>query len=86
MRAPGFWLYGAWIDTSMRYRSQALGAFWMVSGTLAFVLLLGTLYSQVLKADSEIYYAHIAAGYVLWILHPAVAAAEHAALQEKSSA
>ena len=67
LRAPGFWLYGAWIDTSVRYRSQALGAFWMVSGTLAFVLLLGTLYSQVLKADSETYYAHIAAGYVLWI-------------------
>jgi homopolymeric O-antigen transport system permease protein len=66
-KAPGFWLYGARIDTSVRYRSQALGAFWMVSGTLAFVLLLGTLYSQVLRADSEIYYAHIATGYVLWI-------------------
>jgi homopolymeric O-antigen transport system permease protein len=66
-KAPGFWLYGAWIDTSLRYRSQALGAFWMVAGTLAFVVLLGTLYSRVLNADSEIYYAHIATGYVLWI-------------------
>ena len=64
--APGFWLYGARIDTSIRYRSQALGALWMVIGTLAFVLLLGTLYSQVLRVNSELYFAHIAAGYVLW--------------------
>jgi len=69
-KAPGFWLYGAWIDTSLRHRSQALGAFWMVFGTLAFVVLLGTLYSRVLLrpgADSQIYYAHIATGFVLWI-------------------
>ncbi len=69
-KAPGFWLYGAWIDTSLRHRSQALGAFWMVAGTLAFVLMLGTLYSQVLLrpgSDTKIYYAHIAVGFVLWI-------------------
>ena len=66
-KAPGFWLYGAWIDTSLRYRSQAMGAFWMVAGTLGFVLMLGTLYSRVLRADSEFYYAHIATGFVLWI-------------------
>ena len=65
-KAPGFWLYGAWIDTNLRYRSQALGAFWMVAGTFAFVLILGTLYSRILKSDSEIYYAHIATGFVLW--------------------
>ena len=67
LKAPGFWLYGAWIDTNLRYRSQALGAFWMVSGTLAFVVILGTLYSRVLQTDSEIYYAHLATGFVLWI-------------------
>jgi len=66
-KAPGFWLYGAWIDTNLRYRSQALGAFWMVSGTLAFVVLLGTLYSQVLRVDSNLYYAHIATGYSFWL-------------------
>jgi len=66
-KAPGFWLYGSWIDTSIRHRSHALGAFWMVSGTLFFVLLLGTLYSQVLRhTNNELYYAHIATAYVLW--------------------
>jgi homopolymeric O-antigen transport system permease protein len=65
-KAPGFWLYGAWIDTTVSYRSQALGAFWMVAGTVASVVLLGALYSRVLKHNSEIYYAHIGTGYVLW--------------------
>jgi len=66
-KAPGFWLYGAWIDTSLRYRSQALGAFWMVAGTLLFVVMLGTLYSQVLRSNSQTYYAHLATGFVLWL-------------------
>lgn len=67
-RAPGFWLYGARIDVSLRFRSQALGALWMVAGTLAFVIILGTIYSQVLvKSDGELYYAHLAAGFVLWL-------------------
>ena len=66
-KAPGFWLYGAWIDTSLRYRSQALGAFWMVVGTLAFVVILGTLYSRVLRSNSETYMAHIATGFVLFM-------------------
>ena len=67
LRTPGFWLYGAWIQTSVRYRSQALGAFWMVAGTVAFVTLLGTLYSQILGGDNPYYFGHLAAGYVFWI-------------------
>jgi homopolymeric O-antigen transport system permease protein len=67
LRAPGFWLYGAWMDASLRYRSQALGAFWMVAGTLVFVLLLGTLFSQVLNNQDQSYYAHLATGYVFFI-------------------
>jgi len=66
-RAPGFWLYGAWMDASLRHRSQALGAFWMVAGTLVFVLLLGTLYSQALNNQNQTYYAHLATGYVFFI-------------------
>jgi ABC-type polysaccharide/polyol phosphate export permease len=67
LRTPGFWLYGAWIDTSLRYRSQALGPMWMIAGTLVFVLVLGTLYSQVFSTQNPLYYAHLATGYVCWI-------------------
>lgn len=66
-RAPGFWLYGAWIDTSLEYRAQALGAFWGVAGTLLFVVLLGTLYSHVLPNRHQSFYVHLATGYVLWV-------------------
>lgn len=64
---PGFWAYGAWLDVSLRYRSQALGAFWIIAGTLVFVVALGTLYSQVLSEGSDLYFGHLACGYVLWI-------------------
>ena len=67
LRAPGFWLYGAWMDTSLRHREQALGALWSVAGTLIIVVFLGTLYSVLLNNTSPIYYAHLASGYVLWI-------------------
>lgn len=66
LRAPGFWLFGAWIDTSLRFRSRALGALWMVAGTLSFVVFVGTLYAQVLDTDGSIYYAYLATGFVFW--------------------
>lgn len=66
LRAPGYWLYGAWIDTNIRYRSQALGVLWSVLGTLVFVVMLGTLYSAVLNNREPTFYAHLATGYVLW--------------------
>ncbi len=65
-KSPGFWVYGAWIDTSLRYRAHALGAIWMVAGTLVFVLVLGTLYSRVLNTNNPHYYAHLATGFVCW--------------------
>lgn len=67
-RAPGYWVYGAWLDISLRYRSHALGAFWMIAGTLVFVGVLGSLYSRVLAEGANYYFGHIACGYVFWIL------------------
>lgn len=68
LKAPGFWLYGAWLDESLRHRSQVLGAFWGVAGTLLLVVLLGTLYSQILNTrGGASYYAHLATGYVSFI-------------------
>jgi ABC-2 type transport system permease protein len=64
--APGFWLYGAWIDTSLQYRSQVLGAFWMVAGTLVFVIFVGSLFSNVLEREDSTYFTYLASGYVLF--------------------
>jgi len=66
MRVPGFWAYGAWMDTVLRYRAHALGPVWMISGTIVFVLVLGTLYSRVLGASGHRYLPHLAAGIVIW--------------------
>ncbi|HXG78770.1 MAG TPA: ABC transporter permease [Methyloceanibacter sp.] len=66
LRVPGFWAYGAWMDTVLRYRTHALGPVWMVSGTVVFVLVLGTLYSRVLGAEGQRYLPHLAAGIVVW--------------------
>lgn len=66
LRAPGFWLYGAWIDVSVRHRGQALGALWNVASTALFVGLIGTLFSHVMDGGHT-YIAHLATGYVFFM-------------------
>ena len=66
LRLPGFWLYGAWIDVSVRQRGQALGAFWNVGSTALFVLMIGTLFSRVMDGGST-YFAHLATGFVFFM-------------------
>lgn len=66
LRAPGLWLYGAWIDVSVRHRGQALGALWNVASTALFVGLIGTLFSSVMDGGPT-YFAHLAAGYVFFM-------------------
>ena len=66
LRAPGFWLYGAWIDVTIRHRGQALGALWNVASTAVFVLLIGTLFSRVMNGGPT-YFAHLATGYVFFM-------------------
>jgi ABC-type polysaccharide/polyol phosphate export permease len=65
LRAPGFWLYGAWIDVSVRHRGQALGALWSVASTALFVGMIGTLFSHVMDGGST-YFAHLATGFVFF--------------------
>lgn len=66
LRAPGLWLYGAWIDVSVRHRGQALGALWNVASTALFVGLIGTLFSSVMDGGPT-YFAHLATGYVFFM-------------------
>jgi len=64
--APGFWIYGAWMDTVLRYRTQLLGPFWMIAGPLIIVLVLGNLYAGILGTQDHRYLAHLAIGIVIW--------------------
>lgn len=65
-RSPGFWLYGAWIDVSVRHRGQALGGVWNVATTALFVGMIGTLFSRVMDGGNT-YMAHLACGYVFFV-------------------
>jgi ABC-type polysaccharide/polyol phosphate export permease len=62
-----FWLYGAWLDLVLRYRSTFLGPLWVTATTGMFVLMVGTLYGQVLmRAHTADYFVHLAIGFVAW--------------------
>jgi ABC-type polysaccharide/polyol phosphate export permease len=68
-RAYGFWLYSAWLEVLLNYRSTVLGPLWIVVGTGVFVFSVGTLYNRVVLAgSSNVYLAHLAVGITLWFL------------------
>jgi ABC-type polysaccharide/polyol phosphate export permease len=66
-RSSGYWLYSAWIDILLGYRSAVLGPLWIMLGTGVFVFVVGNLYGRVFIAgDSNIYIAYLAVGLVVW--------------------
>jgi ABC-type polysaccharide/polyol phosphate export permease len=68
-KAYGFWLYSAWLEVLLNYRSTVLGPLWIVVGTGVFVFIVGTLYNHVVLAGgSNVYLAHLAIGITLWFL------------------
>ena len=68
-KAYGFWLYSAWLEILLNYRSTMLGPLWIVVGTGVFVITVGTLYNRVILAGgSNIYLAHLAVGMTLWFV------------------
>jgi ABC-2 type transport system permease protein len=63
----GFWIYSAWIEILLSYRSTILGPLWLLIGTATFVFAIGTLYGHVVFASgSNVYLAHLAVGIALW--------------------
>jgi ABC-type polysaccharide/polyol phosphate export permease len=68
-RTYGFWLYSAWLEVLLNYRSTVLGPLWIVVGTGVFVFTVGTLYNRVVLAGgSNIYLAHLAVGITFWFV------------------
>ena len=68
-KANGFWLYSAWLEVLIDYRSTVLGPLWIMIGTGVFVFTVGTLYNRVVLAGgSNVYLGHLAVGMTLWFL------------------
>src|SRR5262245_59414862 len=68
-KSNAFWLYSAWLEVLLNYRSTVLGPLWIMIGTGVFVFAIGNLYGRVvLSGDSNVYLVHLAVGIALWYL------------------
>jgi len=66
-KSKGLWLYSAWFEILLGYRSTVLGPLWIMIGTGLFVFVIGSLYGRVVLAgESNVYLAHLSVGIVLW--------------------
>lgn len=67
----GMWsihVWGAlgWHDIRQRYRRSVLGPFWFTLSTAIMVLVLGLLYSVLLKQEISNYLPYLAVGLIVW--------------------
>ena len=65
-KARGFWLYSAWVEVLLGYRSTILGPLWSVIGTAFFIFIIGAVFKTMMGARGDFYVVHLAVGYVLW--------------------
>ncbi|MBT5796899.1 MAG: ABC transporter permease, partial [Porticoccaceae bacterium] len=66
MRAVRIWGTLGWHDIKQRYRRSVLGPFWFTLSTAILVIVLGSLYSILLKQEFTEYLPYLAVGLVLW--------------------
>ena len=55
-----------WHDIRQRYRRSVLGPFWFTLSTAIMVIVLGALYSTLLKQEINNYLPYLAVGLVVW--------------------
>lgn len=60
------WGVLGWHDIRQRYRRSVLGPFWFTLSTAIMVVVLGMLYSTLLKQEIQNYLPFLAVGLVLW--------------------
>lgn len=63
---PAFWGYSSWLDIMVKYRRTSLGLLWMLLPPLAFIAVLGSIYSQLMGFPTEKYLPFLGTGYLLW--------------------
>lgn len=66
LRNPAFWGYSSWLDIMVKYRRTALGLLWMMLPPFVFMVLLGSVYSQLMGFSRENYLPFLGVGYLLW--------------------
>jgi ABC-type polysaccharide/polyol phosphate export permease len=63
---PEFWAYSSWLDIVIKYRRTRLGLLWLVAPTAVFLLVLGNVYSHLMRVPIESYLPYLGVGYVCW--------------------
>ena len=63
---PLVWSYLAYMDISMRYKRSSLGPWWVTISIVLIVLVLSTIWPQLLSEDFDFFVPYFAIGYVLW--------------------
>src|SRR5690606_5776075 len=66
LRYPEFWAYSSWLDIATRHRRTRLGFLWLLVPTIAFLLVLGNVYSQLMGYPREEYLPYLGVGFVVW--------------------
>lgn len=68
VRLAPVWLHAGWIDVVWRFRRTRLGAFWHTLGLAAFVLVIGMVWSVILRVDPIPFFRYVTVGLVVWTL------------------
>lgn len=83
---PGSWIYSAWITFLLKYRKTFLGPIWIIAGPAIFIIILGTLFGNVMGHNAENFVPHLAIGLIFWgYLVSIASAAPRIYLQFRSS-
>jgi len=68
LRLAPVWLHSGWIDVVWRFRRTRLGAFWHTLGLAAFVIVMGVLWSTILRQDPFVYFRFVTVSLIVWSL------------------
>lgn len=66
IREPHFWMYSSWLDVITKYRRTRVGVAWALIPTAIFIVVLGTIYGQLMNMPLDEYLPFLCLGYMLW--------------------
>lgn len=66
LQRPSVWLYTTWVQFLILYRRTVLGPLWVVLAPLAFIILLGFLFSAISQSEPSVFIPHMTVGYIVW--------------------
>jgi ABC-type polysaccharide/polyol phosphate export permease len=62
------WLHAGWVEVVWRFRRTRLGPFWHTLGLAVFVIVMGVIWSKVLKQDPVSYFQYVSTSLIIWSL------------------